>query len=384
MYSDKDIEFANRILTDRKSLDDAEVSEWMEQSAHLALLNDLAATFQVGAPRDLHFDKDVVWRQLSKDAGIDNCRKTVFVWTAAAAVALLLIGFAVHFIYQTNSTQEKTVVESLVRTEPEGDAMLILSSGEMVALNRQVKVVDGVNEKGIRNNTTSELDFTSARVQSDKSVYNTMRIPKGGFYRLILSDGSKVWLNAMTELRFPVNFTGTERKVFLSGEAYFDVVQDKNRPFIVSSEKGIDVKVYGTEFNMNTDCHGTIQTLLVQGEVGISGKAVSNEVILKPNQKAEYAEETGKLNVEQVDPYPYVAWRYGEISFDRETIEQIMTRLERWYDVHVVYADESAKRKRFTGIINRYEDLSQVLRLLEGPETLRFDFDGSVVTVKSR
>ena len=216
----------------------------------------------------------------------------------------------------------------------------------------------------------------------DEEVYNTLSIPVGGFYQLSLSDGTKVWLNSMTELRFPVTFTGEEKKVYLTGEAYFEVVHDSEHPFIVATEKGIEVKVYGTEFNMNTYQEGGVQTVLVQGKVGIRANVTGQECMLAPKQLAEYTKETGMIRVKEVDPYKYIAWKDGKFVFEGETIEEIMERLRRWYDVEVFYENELLKQKRFTGVISRYENIEQVLHLIGGLATLHFEVKGNVVTVK--
>ena len=126
-----------------------------------------------------------------------------------------------------------------------------------------------------------------------------------------------------------------------------------------------------------------VQPVLVKGKVGIRVDGTGKEVMLAPKQIAVYEEKTGMVQVEEVDPYRYIAWKDGEFVFERETIEEIMGRLSRWFDVKVLYENESLKRKRFTGVISRYEDIEQVLRLIEGPATLRFEVKGNVVTVKN-
>ena len=242
-----------------------------------------------------------------------------------------------------------------------------------------------MQETGILNDSLNGLNYANARVQEKdekiEPVFNTLRIPVGGYYRLTLADGTKVWLNSKTELRYPVTFNGEERKVFLTGEAYFEVTHDEGHPFIVSTDN-MNVKVYGTEFNVNTYQKGVIQTTLVNGKVGIRVNSTGKEVILKPNQMAEFEEQSGTVQVKDVDPYAYIAWRNGEFVFERETIEEIMERLSRWYDVKVFYTNESVKQKRFTGVIDRYDDIEQVLRLIEGPATLRFEVKGNTVTVQ--
>ena len=122
--------------------------------------------------------------------------------------------------------------------------------------------------------------------------------------------------------------------------------------------------------------------LHLQAGSGIRVNATGKEVMLAPKQMAEYSEKTGMVRVEEADPYRYIAWKDGEFVFERETIEEIMERLGRWYDVKVFYENESLKQKRFTGVISRYENIEQVLRLIEGPATLRFEVKGNVVMVK--
>ena len=203
-----------------------------------------------------------------------------------------------------------------------------------------------------------------------------------GKSRICLPDSTFVWLNAGSTLEYFVSRWTKERNVRLDGEAYFEVAPNSKHPFIVVTEEGMEVKVYGTEFNMNTYQHGVVQTVLVSGKVGIRVNATGKEVMLAPRQMAEYSEKTGMVRVEDTDPYRYIAWKDGEFVFERETIEEIMERLGRWYDVTVFYENESLKQKRFTGVISRYEDIEQVLRLIEGPATLRFEVKGNVVTVK--
>ena len=267
-----------------------------------------------------------------------------------------------------------------------GKPVLMMADGREVILEQRNGMIEGSSETGIQNDSLSGLNYTGAKLQEnvamDEEVYNTLSIPVGGFYQLSLSDGTKVWLNSMTELRFPVTFTGEEKKVYLTGEAYFEVVHDSEHPFIVATEKGIEVKVYGTEFNMNTYQEGVVQTVLVQGKVGIRANVTGQECMLAPKQLAEYTKETGMIRVKEVDPYKYIAWKDGKFVFEGETIEEIMERLRRWYDVEVFYENELLKQKRFTGVISRYENIEQVLHLIGGLATLHFEVKGNVVTVK--
>lgn len=381
-YTDEDIEFANLILTDRENLDDAKVEAWMKDPEHVILLKEFATVYQKRMNIDFNRDKKVEFARLENTIQERKSRRMTLRWSVAASVILLIGLFVGRMVNEWRDLDEMRMLAETERIVPGVKAELILSTGERVVLNQQRVSIEGVNETGIQNDSVTGLNYTTAKVQGEGLVYNTMRIPVGGFYQLALSDGSKVWLNSMTELRFPVAFTGEERKVYLTGEAYFEVAPDSKHPFIVVTEEGMEVKVYGTEFNMSTYQHGVVQTVLVSGKVGIRVNATGKEVMLAPKQMAEYSEKTGMVRVEEADPYRYIAWKDGEFVFERETIEEIMERLGRWYDVKVFYENESLKQKRFTGVISRYENIEQVFRLIEGPATLRFEVKGNVVTVK--
>ena len=381
-YTDEDIEFANLILTDRENLDDAKVEAWMKDPEHVMLLKEFATVYQKRMNIDFNRDKKEEFARLENTIQERKSRRMTLRWSVAASVILLIGLFVGRMVNEWRDLDEMRMLAETERIVPGVKAELILSTGERVVLNQQRVSIEGVNETGIQNDSVTGLNYTMAKVQGEELVYNTMRIPVGGFYQLALSDGSKVWLNSMTELRFPVAFTGEERKVYLTGEAYFEVAPDSKHPFIVVTEEGMEVKVYGTEFNMSTYQHGVVQTVLVSGKVGIRVNATGKEVMLAPKQMAEYSEKTGMVRVEEADPYRYIAWKDGEFVFERETIEEIMERLGRWYDVKVFYENESSKQKRFTGVISRYENIEQVLRLIEGPATLRFEVKGNVVMVK--
>ena len=381
-YTDEDIEFANLISTDRGNLDDAKVEVWMKDPEHVMLLKEFATVYQKRMNIDFNRDKKEEFARLENTIQERKSRRMTLRWSVAASVILFIGLFVGRMVNEWRNLDEMRMLAETERIVPGVKAELILSTGERVVLNQQCVSIEGVNETGIQNDSVTGLNYTTAKVQGEGMIYNTMRIPVGGFYQLALSDGSKVWLNSMTEFRFPVAFTGEERKVYLTGEAYFEVAPNSKHPFIVVTEEGMEVKVYGTEFNMNTYQHGVVQTVLVSGKVGIRVNATGKEVMLAPRQMAEYSEKTGMVRVEDTDPYRYIAWKDGEFVFERETIEEIMERLGRWYDVKVFYENESLKQKRFTGVISRYEDIEQVLRLIEGPATLRFEVKGNVVTVK--
>ena len=313
-------------------------------------------------------------------------RRIIHYWPVAASVVLLVgvfVGFALNEWSQMKADQGIAQTERIV---PGVKAELILSTGERVCLAQRSEFIEGMKESGIRNDSLAGLNYVGAKIQGEEIgeeiVYNTMQIPVGGFYQLKLADGTKVWLNSLTRLRFPVTFAGEERKVYLTGEAYFEVARDSVHPFIVATDEGMEVKVYGTEFNVDTYRKGTVKTTLVNGKVGIRVSATGEEMRLSPNQMALFTKATQSIQVENVDSYGVVAWKDGKFVFEDEPIEEIMERLSRWYDVKVFYANERIKKHTFTGIITRFADISDVLHLMEETAVVEFNIQGDIVTVK--
>ncbi len=157
---------------------------------------------------------------------------------------------------------------------------------------------------------------------------------------------------------------------------------DAERPFVVVVD-GMKVAVYGTRFNVNTYHAGVVQTVLVDGKVGVQVDATGKEIVLHPNEMAIYSEESQQVNVKAIVPYVYTAWKDGKFVFDEEPVEEIMKRLSRWYGIKVVYKNEQVKEQLFTGIITRYAEVKDVLHLIEETALVHFYLNGNVVTVST-
>jgi ferric-dicitrate binding protein FerR (iron transport regulator) len=217
--------------------------------------------------------------------------------------------------------------------------------------------------------------------------YNTISTPKGGQYEIILPDGSHVWLNAASSLRFPAAFTGNERIVALTGEAYFEVAKNPAQPFKVTftgSAGDGQVEVLGTHFNINAyDDEANSKTTLLEGKVKISrpqsGMQDPNPEILNPGQQAAIADGVGNIKVLAVDADAAIAWKNGVFSFDNVDIKTVMRQIARWYDVEVVYEGALAAEK-FEGEIPRSSTLADVFKILE-LSAVHFKIEGRKVIV---
>ena len=261
-------------------------------------------------------------------------------------------------------------------------AVLTISGGDTIVLqpNRAVDIqlAGQVRVVGSGESIVYELDEgESPRVER----YNTLATPVGGEYQGELSDGSKVWLNSFSELRYPVNFVGNKREVILQGEAYFDVVGDPEHPFVVKVND-LDISVLGTQFNVNTYTEGIVKTVLVEGRVNLRGKM--GELDLHPRQMGEYRETDGNLRLTEVDVLPHVAWKDGNFIFRSESLEDIMDKLSIWYNLDVFYTNDELRGIRLSGNLFRYGDVNQLFTLFEKISDARFQVEGKSVVISCK
>lgn len=208
--------------------------------------------------------------------------------------------------------------------------------------------------------------------------YNTLVVPRGGEYMLELSDGTKVWLNSDSELRFPVTFVGDRRNVEIEGEAYFEVAKDEGKPFHVLAN-GADIKVLGTSFNVMTYRGRTITTL-VEGEVCLTYKDES--VLMVPDRQAEVITETGKILMREVDARNFTLWKDGVFYFENAALETIAERLSQWYDVNIIFNDEALKQLRYSVEMKRYNNIQDLLTKIEKTQKVKFLIQGKSIYIR--
>jgi ferric-dicitrate binding protein FerR (iron transport regulator) len=227
--------------------------------------------------------------------------------------------------------------------------------------------------------TGAQLNYSSG-INPAEVLYNTVTTPKGGQYQLTLSDGSRVWLNAASSLHFPTAFSGKERKVELTGEGYFEVAKNKEKPFIVTANN-TSIEVLGTHFNVNAySDENSIKTTLLEGSVKVS-KGNAGTLIV-PGEQARVNNFSGDITVKKdVDLDETVAWKNGKFVFQSEDIKSIMRQLERWYDVNVVYS-KNVTDEEFIGSISRQVNISEILEMLEKAGSVYFEIKGRTIIVK--
>ena len=258
-------------------------------------------------------------------------------------------------------------------------ATLVLNDGKVLALDTSrmtLKEIDGV----MIHTNDQALVYVDSLDNKGVGLQNRLITPKGGEYTIMLADGTRVWVNAATEIRYPVKFAGKERRIRLEGEAYFEVTKDVDRPFIVEAN-GMEVKVYGTQFNVNTRRDDQIQTTLVEGSVSVKPKGLA-EVMLEPNQQAVFNKLAGRVTVRDVDVMPYVAWQSGNYYFENKGMGEILDELSLWYDIQVFFMNPEMRNERFSGYLPRYEEIGGLLSLIEKTSHVHFEIKGRVIIVR--
>ena len=304
-----------------------------------------------------------------------------------AAAAVLLLGMAgIWLLLVRKAPQEIASVSQRYRNDVgpgRNSAVLTLASGKTILLDDSAPRTIGRQGNAIVLNDSGQLLYkiSSPGVSSAEAseiFYNTLTTQKGNQYHLTLPDGTKVWLNAVSSISYPTTFTGKERKVIISGEAYFEVMKNQQLPFVVQ-QANMTVQVLGTSFDVNGyGDDSAVRTTLVEGKVSV-GKAGAVSV-LEPGQQAVIGKAGTSISINHdPDIEAVLAWKNGFFGFKDADIQTIMRQVERWYDVQVIY--EAKISKHFIADISRSVPLSQLLKLLEATDQVHFRIDGKKIIV---
>lgn len=303
--------------------------------------------------------------------------------SAAAALLLLIAGSYFLFFKSTKPAQDmarQTRKQQFKNDLPPGGdrATLTLADGSVIILDsaKNGRLTDQGSATILKVND-GQLAYDAVPKEDEPVVYNTLSTPKGGQYKVTLPDGSKVWLNAASSLRYPTSFKGNERLVELTGEVYFEVARDITKPFIVRAAK-MDVKVLGTHFNVNSYPDEPV-TAITLTEGSISVKAGNHTKTIVPGEQATI-DVAGNLSVREVDTDLYTAWKDGYFRWKDENITTIMRQVARWYNIDYTI-DNSIKNESFGGIVARKDSISRVIRIMEATSTIHFKKEESKIIV---
>ena len=381
-----DIEFAVYCLAHPEMMAGEEFRAWIKTPEHRALFEEIRLYREAYMRRADAFRMDVE-EEYRRFAGRTKRGRGRALWrwcgAAAASVAVLL---AVWFFADRVEVEEKTLAaaETLVGRRT---AELILASGERVELGGNALNIKTEDGRRIAADSCKRLSYREADVEGvmeEEPVYNTVRVPGGADYAVELADGTIVRLNCETELRYPVRFVGKERRVYLDGEAFFEVAKNAEMPFIVET-KQMQVEVTGTQFDVKAYAEDeTMQATLVEGGVEVCAYgAGSKPVALIPSQQYVLDVQTRQAEVKKVDVQLYTGWVEGMFVFKNQRLEDVMTMLARWYSVDVFYIGESVKDIRLSANLGRYEHIDTILDMIQ--ITNKVDFmrkDNTIIIMK--
>ena len=303
-----------------------------------------------------------------------------------AAILTLPIVAAGIFLLQKNDRQTIVSISEVIKPG-EHKAVLITGGGERITLSDST--LSPIQEQNgmivnVTNNKVSYILPEDSLCTQGSPIFNTLQIPRGGEYFLTLADGTEVWLNAETEIRYPVQFTGDKRVVYLDGEAYFTVAPDKNKPFTVVSTHA-SVSVLGTQFNFRAyPDERDVQTTLVSGSVIMQSEKYKQQIKLVPGEQGVLEKNSAKLMKQEVNTYLYTAWKDGRFAFRDARLEDLFNILARWYDLSVFYQSPEAKDTRFTGDLNKTDDFKSILKIIEQNERVIFTVNQRTVFIQAK
>lgn len=305
---------------------------------------------------------------------------------AAAAIFPLLIAGGIYFYISNPAFHKTTTNQKVAEISPgKGKAVLILDDGNSVVLETPEEEEILEKDGTVIRKSGEKLDYTKQKnKEALQDLFNTIHVPQGGEYNLVLSDGTRVFLNAMSEFKYPVHFTGESREVELSGEAFFEVTSSE-QPFIVKTDN-INIEVTGTSFNLNAyEDTKEVVTTLVEGKIKVKitdepGKSLE----LMPEEQAIFKRDTRDMKVGKVDVSMFTGWKDGKLIFYDTRLEDIMTTLSRWYSSEVFYLNPSVKELHFSGSFNRYDDITQILDIIKSTKKVRIEVKGTTILFSER
>lgn len=338
-------------------------------------------TAQKNAYKELIFNR--IYTEIHQDRKnvIFMSRKRLITRLSIAASILLFIGIA-FYTYDTKNDTVPTEKANVVAKHADlnkSKAVLTLANGQKIILtDAEIGVLSNENGIFISKTADGELVYINNNQALQQESINQIDIPKGENYQIKLPDGTKVWLNAASSLRYPSAFIGKERQVELSGEAYFEVAKNKDKPFKVKTSNQT-IEVLGTHFNVNSypDENWT-RTTLLEGSVKVNRKEKS--IILKPGEQALTATQNTNIQTSVVDTEEVLAWKSGYFLFENADIKYIMRHLARWYDIEIEYSEEITKQK-FGGAFQQSASLEELLGFLKSYGDVNFKVQGRKVIV---
>lgn len=382
---------AKEIVGGLSSKEKEDLVAWLdEKESNRQLFNEIKSSgkFKEWA-RFQQTEQQPAWEKIYSAIQTQKKRSVIqnVIRIAASILLPLLIGGGVYFFVSRQIQDQMVSTEQVAEITPgTTKAILVLDDGRSVMLDTPDKTEIREKDGTVIRKAERKLDYSSQKESSeaDRQLFNTIRIPRGAEYDLVLSDSTRVFLNAMSEFRYPVQFTGEVREVELKGEAYFEVSRSGS-PFIVNTGQ-VNVEVLGTEFNVNAyNDTEKIITTLVNGKVKVAATGKPEEGrLLQPREQAVFNLPDGNIDVEKVDVSLFTSWKDGEFIFYDTRLEDIMVTLTRWYSADVFYMNPSVKDLCFSGTIDKYGDIGHILDIIKATNKVTVEVNGTAIVFREK
>jgi transmembrane sensor len=360
----------------------SEEQAWLEK--WYAEFNEEELTLTNSRHQDSDALKKAMLDQINASIEKDEApTRTLWRWRNLVAAASISVFLSVggYFLFHKAAPQQQIAQIQKQDIAPGGNkAILTLANGQRLILTGAKNgLLANQGNTTISKTADGKVVYNAAASESGKVIYNTITTPRGGQYHLTLADGTDVWLNATSSIKYPTAFTGKDRQVEITGEAYFEVAHNAAKPFRVMSN-GQTVEVLGTHFNVNGyPDESETRTTLIQGSVKVTKTGTNETNILKPGQQAILSDRLFAISNVKTDDA--IAWKNGYFMFNNEPLESAMRKISRWYDVDIEYRDSGLKNENTYGSLSRFSDVSKVLKLLELTGAVKFHIAGNKIIV---
>lgn len=356
------------------------LEEWRTTGEHSALV-DVLQGMRGGSGARNRLRKDPGRGMRAIQGKIHAGRRKTRWMLISSVAACVAIVFGSVLYYRGISRENTSDVSVTTLATSKSFARLKLADGREVALRADKEEVIVADSFSTIKNSNSTVIYDESAI-TGRLEYNTLTVPVGAEYNLVLSDGTKVYLNAGSELRFPVAFVGDVREVYLNGEGYFEVAKDSTKTFKVHAADMTAI-VLGTSFNVKAySDQGHAETTLEEGHVRVV--CGHREFDVHPGKQVRYDKSTREANMKDVDTKYYTSWKDGYYSFNEMPLEEVMEILAKWYNLNVFYVGDEVKKYEFSGRLKRYENFTYLLRKFEETGVVQFIIKDNVITIQKK
>lgn len=374
---------SNDKINSLNSKEKEELSEWLKQEENKKLYDKICSK---------NYAEKIIYNKINSYKAWDSYNKKhqkrhikLKSWISIAASMLIIMSASTYFYFNNPTTpNEKSIIAGSSK------AVLILHDGSNIQLGESInKTVKEYDKTTIAANSKLITYHNSASQQkaTETELYNTLKIPTGGEFNLVMADGTKIWINSKTTIKYPVNIVSDSRNIWLDGEAYLEVKKNKDKPFFVHTKSGVKVKVLGTSFNVKSyEDEKDIQTVLVEGSVEMSydSENKNDKIILKPGFRGSFSKKEKTITMDKVETRLYTAWKDCQFIFNNDSLEYIMRTLSRWYNINITFEEEELKQLRFTLDVKRYNKIQTILEAIQIACDLEFKIKNREIYVRKK